>query len=156
MQENLLYENINHIMKKRGWIDIPSFGVSMYPLIKEGDVCRFIPLRNDDNLKAGDIVLYITEEGQLVGHRYLHSFIQDGVRYYVLKGDTNVFWDHPIESSQIIGKLEYIKKRRNLIRNQGTIFRIWGKIVLILPIFPRLCKQYLSLQQRIKVHMKHI
>lgn len=156
MKDNLLYENINRIMKKKGWIDIPSFGVSMYPLIKEGDVCRFTSINGADNIKEGDIILYVTEEGQLVGHRYLHFFNQDGIRYYVLKGDTNVFWDHPIKSSQMIGKVEYIRKRKLLIRAQGFISKIWGNIAITLPIMPRLCKQYLSLHQRIKIHMKHI
>jgi signal peptidase I len=151
MEENFLITNINRLIKKKGWIDIPSSGVSMYPLIKEGDVCRFIPIKSDNFFKKGEIILYISDEGQLVGHRYIQSIFEKSILYHVMKGDTNVFWDQPVENSQIIGKLEIIKKKKIHLRTQGIISKLWGSIVFALPALPRYCKHYLSLKRRLRI-----
>lgn len=109
-ERSLPFSGIKYLLQKQGWVDIPSSGVSMYPLIKEGDICRFIPLGSKE-LKKGDVVLFVSNQGQLIGHRYYENFVENGVLYYVCKGDTNISVDSPVLTSQLIGKLVCIKKR---------------------------------------------
>ncbi|MFC3884799.1 hypothetical protein ACFOU2_15520 [Bacillus songklensis] len=143
--------SIKSLLKKKGWIEIPSSGVSMYPLIKQGDICRFIPLDSKSKLKKSEIILFVCEDGRLIGHRYYRTFVENGVSYYVFKGDTNVFPDPPVEGSQLIGKLVLIKKKKFRINPQGSFSQLWGSIVFAFPLVPRYCKKYLSLKSRLRV-----
>lgn len=134
--------NIKAILEKKGWIDIPAYGVSMLPLIREGDVCRFIPLSAAGSLQKGDIFLFQTEDGHLVGHRYCRSFVKEQVLYHSFKGDTNVQFDPPVLTDQLIGKLDVIKKRSWKLHAEGRFMKGWSKLVFAYPILPRLFKTY--------------
>ncbi|MGF9965382.1 S24/S26 family peptidase [Bacillus rhizoplanae] len=151
---SLQVSGIKYLLQKQGWVDLPSSGVSMYPLIKEGDICRFISLDCNETLRKGEVVLFVSDQGQLIGHRYYYTFVENGVLYYVCKGDTNVSFDSPVTTSQLIGKLVYIKKKKFQRNAQGFIARLWGFIVLAFPILPRGCKKYLYLRTRLKIWSK--
>jgi signal peptidase len=131
---------IKHLLKKKGWVDIPSNGNSMYPLIKEGNICRFISIK--EKLVRGDIILYLSEEGHLVGHRYLHSYVENGALYHIFKGDTNFSPDPPVNENQLIGKLAWIKKKHLCFQAKGLLANWWGAVVLTLPVLPRFCKRF--------------
>lgn len=148
--QNSPIANINRLLEKRGWIDIPSSGISMYPIIKEGDICRFVPFNEDKELKKGEIILFISDYGQLVGHRFYRKYVENGVPYFLFKGDTNVVPDPPVTASQLVGKLILIRKRTLRIKPQGSIFQLWGSVVFALPALPRYCKKYLTLRKSLR------
>lgn len=153
-EHSLPVSGIKYLLQKQGWVDIPSSGVSMYPLIKEGDICRFIPLGSNETLKKGEVLLFVSNQGQLIGHRYYNNFVENGVLYYVCKGDTNISVDSPIKKSQLIGKLVFIKKKKFQLNSQGFIAQLWGGIVLTFPSLPRGCKKYLDLRTRLRIWSK--
>jgi signal peptidase I len=140
-QHNLPVINLKQLIKKRGWIDIPSSGDSMYPLIKEGDICRFQHILYPEKLKKGEIILFVTPEGNLVGHRCYRRLIKNGRLYIECKGDTNFIQDPLVEQSQLVGKLVQIKKRRMTLKSEGFLFQIWASIVYRMPALPRYCKR---------------
>lgn len=146
--------SIKAILERKGWIDIPAYGVSMYPFIKEGDICRFIPLDSSASFKKGDIFLFQSEDGRLVGHRYIRSFMKDQVLYHSFKGDTNVQFDPPVLTSQLIGKLDRIKKRSWHVRTDGMTASGWGKLVFSFPFIPRLCKKILLYWNQFRAAVK--
>ncbi|MEI4828881.1 hypothetical protein WAX78_15420 [Bacillus sp. FJAT-53711] len=152
-ERSLPLSGIKYLLQKQGWVDIPSSGVSMYPLIKEGDICRFIPLGSEE-LKKGEVVLFVSNQGQLIGHRYYENFVENGVLYYVCKGDTNISVDSPVQISQLIGKLVCIKKKKFQLNSKGFIAQLWGGIVLTFPSLPRGCKKYLNLRKRLRIWSK--
>ncbi|WP_440603800.1 S24/S26 family peptidase [Bacillus sp. GB_SG_008] len=152
-EHSLPVSGIKYLLQKQGWVDIPSSGVSMYPLIKEGDICRFIPLGSKE-VKKGEVLLFVSNQGQLIGHRYYDNFVEKGVLYYVCKGDTNISVDSPIKKSQLIGKLVFIKKKKFQLNSQGFIAQLWGGIVLTFPSLPRGCKKYLDLRTRLRIWSK--
>lgn len=145
---------LKHLIKKYGSVDIPSNGVSMYPLIQQGDVCRFIPIHPKEELNKGDIILFVSDEGLLVGHRYCGSYLENGIRYYIFKGDTNVMMDPPVMDCQLIGKLTLIKKKRFCLYPDGIISKLWGKLIFVIPILPRYCKKYLHYKEKMILLMK--
>jgi signal peptidase I len=116
-----------------GYIYLPASGNSMYPLIKKGDLCRFITIY-PSHLTRGDIVLYHSLTGQLVAHRLVSTREHDGKRTFILKGDTNLGLDKPVEEPQIIGLLTSIKKGDKSIHMNGLFARLWSSLILTFPI----------------------
>ncbi|RKD23154.1 hypothetical protein BEP19_13125 [Ammoniphilus oxalaticus] len=147
---NPLGSSIKSILAKKGWVDIPASGVSMFPLIKEGDICRFVPLSAELDLKKGDVYLFQTEDGQLIGHRYYHSFLKNQILFHAFKGDSNVQFDPPLSPEQLIGKLISIKKKRSVLKTGGRVTRIWTRFILSFPTVPVYCKKGFYYWRRLK------
>ncbi|RBP03172.1 signal peptidase I [Rossellomorea aquimaris] len=120
-------------MDKKGWMDVPAEGMSMYPLIKEGDVCRFISLK-EVTVRKGDIILFQDSSGKLVAHRFLCIQFSENVGMYLFKGDTNVGFDVPISDEQMIGKLVKIRKGDVVLSLSHPIAKGWSKLILLFPV----------------------
>jgi signal peptidase len=123
---------ITQVMNNRGWIDLPAQGTSMYPFIKKGDICRFISCKAS-NIKKGDIILYRTDSGSLVAHRFYKLKHNNQQIQYIFKGDTNLGYDEPVNQDQILGKLM-------------TDFsaHIWSQIIITFPILSKILRVYLN------------
>jgi len=147
---SLSITGLRYLLQKKGWIDIPSSGTSMYPLIKEGDICRFIPLSPAEKINMGDIILFLSDHERLIGHRYIKSFAEGESVYCIFKGDMNAHPDPPVERSRLIGRLALIKKRSFHLNPDGMLPRLWGALVLAIPGFPRKCRTYLALQDKVR------
>lgn len=133
-------------IKKYGWIDLPSYGTSMYPYIKKGNICRFVHF-DEMNVKKGDILLYHTSSGQLIAHRLLSVLKQNNSKkQFILKGDTNLCPDEPINQNQIIGKLVTIVTTKRKIYANTFPSIIWSNIILSFPNVSKLLRYYLSLE----------
>ena len=137
----LLIRTIN----KYGWMDLPSYGISMYPYIKKGNICRFVQF-DEMNVKKGDVLLYHASSGQLIAHRLLAVQKTDTCqKQFILKGDTNIINDDPIYKNQIIGKLASIEntKRKRYVNDLSSI--VWSYIILSFPNVSKLLRYFLSL-----------
>jgi signal peptidase I len=132
---------IKNTLTKNGWIDLPAHGVSMFPFIREGNICRFIE-KKPYHLKAGDIVLFHTINGQLIAHRLHKTFTKHGDQSFLFKGDSNLGFDELVNESQLIGKLEYIHDR--IIQNRKIFSNMYGRLILTYPILSRLFRIYLD------------
>jgi signal peptidase len=134
---------IKEIMRKQGWIDLPAEGTSMYPLIKKGNICRFVSCEAM-KLKKGEIILFQTSSGSLVAHRFLSTEWKDKQVKYLLKGDTNFGFDEAINYDQIIGKLTSIKKAKYRLRLPSLSANIWSQMILLFPIISFFLRSYLN------------
>ena len=134
---------IANVLIKYGTIDLPSTGTSMYPLIRQGDICSF---RACDPfvLKRGDIVLFFTESGQLVAHRFYKLEFNNGKYSFFLKGDTNLGSDEPVTEHQIIGKLTLIKRKNKILSTTSLTVNLWSKLILLIPTFSHWLRAYLN------------
>ncbi len=140
-----MVELLLQTIKKYGWMDLPSYGMSMYPYIKKGNICRFVQF-DEMYVKKGDILLFHSSSGQLIAHRLLSVQKQDDCqKQFILKGDTNLCPDEPINKNQIIGKLVTIEntKRKKYTSDFSSI--LWTYIILSFPIVSKLLRYYLSL-----------
>lgn len=122
---------------------MPAEGNSMYPFIREGEVCRF-DWCEPSLLKKGDTALFLSASERLVAHRFSHSESRNDWELYVFKGDANLGFDEPIAERQIIGKLTSIQKRHVKLKANGLIARIWGSLVLAFPLLSGLIRTYLN------------
>lgn len=113
----------------------------MYPLIKQGYRCRFVPFEPEE-ARIGDIVLYISDEGQLVGHRLIGIQREKNEVFYRCKGDANLTEDRPVASSQVIGRMIYIEKGMKRILTDTAVLNIWSRIIIAYPIISRALQRY--------------
>jgi signal peptidase len=136
-----LFVTLKNIIETRGHIDIPSQGYSMYPLIRTGDLCRFVPLRGRQ-ARVGDILLVLSPSGAFVGHR-LHKIV-DGGETFVLKGDSNLNLDSPVHASHVLGRMAGIRRRAVLsTRAYDVVGLIWGRLLIWFPFVSVLIHTYL-------------
>lgn len=136
-------------IKNYGWMDLPSYGTSMYPFIQKGNVCRFTAFNSKD-VRKGDILLYYTNCGQLIAHRFIRVKNCNGELTFELKGDTNLCHDEPIFQEQIIGKLVKIHRNKKLIYMDDFSAIMWSYIITSVPITSKLLKTYLSCKEHLK------
>ncbi|MEH7380068.1 S24/S26 family peptidase [Bacillus sp. JJ1533] len=143
----------SNLIRKYGTIDLPSKGMSMYPFIKEDDICSF-SVCNPSLLKKGDVVLFFLSNGQLVAHRFYKSAFMNNEQHFIFKGDTNLAYDDPVKANQILGKLTNInrKNKSKKITNLKNIF--WTQMIIMLPSISYLLQAYLSRKQGNKVHIR--
>lgn len=136
LHEEIRIEVCKRFLELHGWIDIRSRGYSMFPYIREGDSCRFLALEKADRsaCRPGDVLLFATGDGRLIGHR-LHRVERAEHAYrYRLKGDTNLQYDEPIEDGQILGKLVWIRRGRRIRKASGFFAFVWSWSMVRFPI----------------------
>jgi signal peptidase I len=141
---NLLQKTI----KRVGWLQLPATGNSMFPFIHKGDLCRF-NVCEPASIKKGDVILYLSPNGQLVAHRFVKSTMILNQQMFLFKGDTNLGIDEPIHPERILGKLVSIKKKQWKITTEHFFVQLWGTMILEFPILSGLLRKYLNRRLRI-------
>ncbi|WP_051250709.1 signal peptidase I [Paenibacillus harenae] len=141
-----LFQLLARIMQRDGRLVIPAKGSSMFPLIREGNLCRFRPVMTE-NIRKGDIILFSTESGQLIAHRLLTVMRREERLLYICKGDTNLGCDEPIRREQMLGVLYSIRKARKELHMSDRSVSLWTKAVIALPIISQGLNRYLSFQK---------
>lgn len=134
---------IQKAIHRNGWIDLPADGTSMFPLIKRGNICRFV-LCETSELKKGDVVLFQAAGDQLVAHRFLGIERSSRQRRYLFKGDTNLGADAPVTADHIIGRLLFIRKGNRTMHTAGLLFELWRRVVLTFPLVSSFLRAYLN------------
>ncbi|WP_338419223.1 signal peptidase I [Mesobacillus foraminis] len=118
-------------------------GNSMFPLIQQGNLCRFVSCQAVE-MKKGDVVLYYSKTGQIIAHRFVEMKFMNDTSYFYLKGDTNLGFDAPIKEHQIIGKLVSIQKGDRDVHSNGLALDLWGKLVIAIPALSGILRKYLN------------
>lgn len=133
---------IRKTLSRNGYVDIPSSGYSMFPLIREGNVCRFVPF-DERRARRGDILLFLTDRGELVGHRYIRGEVRETRMLYVCKGDSNMRTDAPVQADRVVAKLAHIKKKRYVLQADRGIALLAGRMLTHLPFLSKGIQLYL-------------
>ncbi|MEC0228003.1 S24/S26 family peptidase [Paenibacillus alba] len=139
---------VTQLMEKRGWIELPARGTSMYPLIKQGDICRFVPTEAA-HIRKGDILLFHVPLGNLVAHRFAQC-VKKNHQQYLCKGDTNLAYDEAIAWDQIIGRMTWIQREERIIHVTELAVHLWGRLVLAVPLISLCLRMYLNRREGIK------
>lgn len=72
---------------------------SMWPELKKGDLVLIKGVKNKEDVKIGDIIVYRNQKGFTI-----HRVIQISNDFIITKGDANNISDPPVNYSEIIGK----------------------------------------------------
>jgi signal peptidase I len=140
---------IRNLMSSKGYVEIPSHGVSMFPLIRTGNICRFEPF-TESGLRIGDILLYVSDKGVLVGHRYYRQMADGRETLYICKGDSQDYDDPPLRREQLIGKLVLIRKKRLELRVDGVLLAGWSRMMVRLPLLSTGIHWYLRAARKLR------
>lgn len=85
-------------------------GFSMWPFLKAEDIL-IIKKVQADNLKIGDLIVFNNISKSQVVHRLVRKIkTENNTLLYLTKGDANVFFDHPIDYVDIVGKVFFVEK----------------------------------------------
>lgn len=140
---------IAHVIKKRGWIELPAQGTSMYPFIQKGDICHFISTERV-HIKKGDILLFHTPQGSLVAHRFCRYETSNQQLQFLCKGDSNLATDEAIAMDHLIGKMAWISRSGRIIHVKSLTAYVWGRAVLSFPVISRLLRLYLNRRESVQ------
>lgn len=142
---NLLKSSIN----KDGWLTLPAYGNSMFPYIQQGDKCKFTPCE-PASIKKGDVILFLSEKGKLVAHRFVQKKTINNKRIFLFKGDTNLGMDQPIEEGKILGRLLSIEKQKMKITSNHFIARLWGNLILKIPALSGILRRLINRKYKLQ------
>ncbi|WNB92477.1 signal peptidase I [Bacillus sp. NEB1478] len=131
---------IQRVVKVNGNILLPANGKSMFPFIRQGDICHFKAC-HPSMIKKGDIVLFVMPSNQLVAHRFIKTIHVDNRVSYLFKGDTNLLFDEPVLSDQIIGKMIMIERRNKSIDLSNNWSNLWGLLIIHLPMMSKILRK---------------
>jgi len=95
---------------------------SMWPSLKKGDLVMIKGVQSKDEIKIGDIVVYINPKGFTI-----HRVIELKADTLITKGDANNINDAPIAYSEVIGKTISFKDKIVKIPKIGYISLLINK-----------------------------
>jgi len=119
---------LQQLITQQGYVDIPSRGFSMLPFIRTGNICRF-ERTEPSSLKKGDVILFVTGSGVLVGHRYFGQTLIGGERMLLCKGDSNMYPDDPVSVDRMIGRMVWVRKPLGRYRSSDPLMKLWAWLV---------------------------
>ena len=105
----MLSNEMRRLQGKEDIVEIVASGISMYPTIREGDRVK-VDTRINKDLSVGDIIVY-ESYFFLVCHRIVKSFLKDGERFYITKGDSIKSGYEEVVEPEVMGKAMSITRR---------------------------------------------
>ncbi|MFD1359122.1 signal peptidase I [Fictibacillus halophilus] len=133
---------VRRVVKKKGSILLPAHGKSMFPFIRQGDICHFDAC-DPKTYKRGDIVLFTVGSNRLIAHRFMKKIHKDNQTYYLFKGDTNLLFDEPITQEQILGKMTAIERKNKKVNLENVWSNIWSLLIINLPMMSKLLRKFI-------------
>lgn len=108
---------------------------SMEPVIMVHDVIVDFKVSSEEDLKVGDIITFYSDtidtNGYTVTHRIHDIYIDNGIKYYITKGDNNSDVDDgAITYNNIVGKVKMIIPKVGKI--QAFLTSKFGWVIIIL------------------------
>ncbi|MBO4362871.1 MAG: S24/S26 family peptidase [Clostridia bacterium] len=93
-------KSIRQTIDAEGFVICPTKGISMYPLLREGETLVRVE-KTGERLKKYDAALFERKNGELVLHRVLA--VREG--YYLFCGDNSVMYDR-VEDGDVLGVMK--------------------------------------------------
>ena len=113
-------------------------GVSMWPLIRDGDLVEIQPAA-PDSYRKGDILLYEQQRGVLLVHRVIAVRWEDDQMSLLMQGDALRSADGLAALSQVLGRVALVDRNGRLIHLDSPFQRLLGRLLAVfLPLYKQL------------------
>jgi signal peptidase len=103
-------------------------GASMSPTLRDGDLVEVRPVE-PAQLRVGDLVLFKTQQGDLLVHRCVTKSDENGQVWFTTKGDASPSFDSPIGPEQVLGRVNLILRKRRPIYRENSQARLINYIL---------------------------
>jgi signal peptidase I len=124
-QRFVLQQIIQQLVQDQKEIEIPVYGLSMFPFLLPGYLVRIKHVYFDD-VKSGDIILF-----ERIQKLVLHRVIRKKKDFIQTKGDSLTQWDKKIGRDDFIA-LVVAYKRKGVFKSTGSnSFIIVSKVMLM-------------------------
>lgn len=100
-------------------------GVSMLPLVRDGDVLLVRPV-HPAAVRVGDLVLCSSEAGRIVVHRVVRRLAGPDARSFTVQGDAAARADGAIPEAQVYGRVVAIERGAAHIDLDRPVMRTLG------------------------------
>ena len=108
---------VEDVLSSGFYLRIKVHGPSMHPFIRNGDTLIIRPSVAAD-LNIGDIVLYLDPSGIHVVHRLIK---RNGPASLITKGDYLDYYDPPVSTEQVLGKVVAVERNGRCRKLDGTL-----------------------------------
>ncbi len=119
--KTLFGETFIALLQKEHCVDVPVYGLSMFPFYLPGDIVR-VEKAHPDNLKKGNVIVF-TNNNQLVAHRLLKYDAENGT--VLAKGDGLIGKDRLLREQNVHAVVirHYRKGKEKVFINRKAIKR---------------------------------
>lgn len=108
-------------------MEMPSFGISMWPLLHaKGDYIRIMPLRRE--IVKGDIVIYHREGDQ---KNVAHRVVRVNADSIQTRGDNSKGKDKPTPKSTVFGRITHVRRKGKVICVETKFWHFYGRVMSI-------------------------
>jgi signal peptidase I len=108
----------SELVRTFGGVRLRVFGTSMVPFLFPGDLI-WIQKADLNGISTGEIVLF-SREGRLIAHRVVAHAGSAEQTLLVTRGDRLNHDDHPVSSSEFLGRVTIAMERRNFMGHPST------------------------------------
>jgi signal peptidase I len=106
-------------------------GISMQPIVRNGDILLIAPRAEDQTIKMGDVVLSTIDPGRVVVHRVIRRKTDGtGIRY-LLQGDYATKADGWVAQADLLGRLVEIQRDGQTLQLERPIAKGLGWLFLL-------------------------
>ena len=106
-------------------MELPSFGISMWPLLHaKGDYVRIVPIRRE--IAKGDIVIYHNSAN---GKNMAHRVVRVSDDMIQTRGDNTKGKDKPTPKSTVFGYVTHVRRKGKVICVDTGFWRFYGKVM---------------------------
>lgn len=122
----LFGETFKALLQKEHYVDVPVYGLSMFPFYLPGDIVR-VERAQDGNLKKGNVIVF-TNNNQLVAHRLLKYDPENGT--VLAKGDGLIIKDRvfSVENVHAVVIHHYRLGKEKVFINRSGVKRFIARI----------------------------
>lgn len=114
------------VFRRGGSISFIATGASMWPHIRHGDTVAGEPLAPGEQLRTGQVIVYLTPRGRLSVHRVIGNISGSVLK---VRGDSSVGPAEQVPRDSVLGKVVFIKRRQRKIDLNSPVRKLQGRFI---------------------------
>jgi hypothetical protein len=125
MKERALLQDVIQLIVEDGKeIEIPVYGLSMFPFLRPGNIVRIKKTAFED-FKKGDLIVFQRED-KLV----LHRVVKTSCSFIESQGDSLLRRDSPIFKGTLVAVVTSYKRKLRFYKVKSAGFRFYAQFIL--------------------------